>query len=410
MPRPAPLVGVDLDYMDAPHVLLREFRGRARGMDVDSGAGHVLRDSLGLGAVRFNSFGFYSFHGPDATEAIRAETHAPNRFPWFPVDEVAEFAGENGLRLVLGLNPEEGPDAAVELAERLQSLGLLQNVAAFEIGNEPHLSKRPWTPEDYAVSAGAIITALAPYEIPCAVSLTVGSESKTPTGISDDEYTRRTLVALDTSISLARHPNLFGVIHLYGAGVDPASIDRLDGLVRPIAPYMRFLVTEFNIRSSLRDNAQLTDDYGLEFIAKTGRLVAHPDVAGLFVHAFPYHSVAYWVGDAGIATVSGYADPRLRGRDLEPGWHLTPAGRLYGLFARELWRGVLLTFEEHGPVQIWTTRAPDGTERLGVLNTGGNMVSVGRRLDGRLVELTLGPRSAAVRSGGVELGRVELGQ
>ena len=195
---------------------------------------------------------------------------------------------------------------------------------------------------------------------------------------------------------------------MYASGVDPASIDHLDEIVHPVAPSMRYLVTEFNIRSSLADNAQLTSEYGLEFIRRTSQLVAHPSVAGLFVHAFPFHSVAYWVGDAGIATVSGLSDTRLAGDDAEPGWHLTPAGELYGLFARELWRGELVSFEDRGAVQVWTTRWPDGSLRLGVLNTGPQNVTVARQLDDRLVEVSVGPRGAVVASVAGELGRVQL--
>ena len=81
------------------------------------------------------------------------------------------------------------------------------------------------------------------------------------------------------------------------------------------------------------------------------------------MHGVPYHSVVYWSGEAGVQTVSGYRDPRLTGDALEPGWHLTPAGRLYGLFAREVWRGELVGFDDEGDVQIWSVRRPDGAAR-----------------------------------------------
>jgi hypothetical protein len=393
-------------YQDAPHVLLRAFANAKQGDRL----AETLESKLGVTAIRLNSFGFYSFLGPERSAELRRQTQQGNVFPWFPIDEVVRFVVEHDLRIVAGLNPEDGPQAAVEFVEHFRQGGALDRLIAVELGNEPHLSKRPWLPEEYAAASAAIIRALEPYGLRFAVSLTVGSEAKTPTGISDDDYTRRELAALDRPLPLAGRDDIYGVIHLYARGVDPASIARLNTLVRPVAPRMRYLVTEFNIRSSLKDNAQLTVAYGLEFIEKTGRLVADPDIAGLFVHGVPYHSVVYWSGDTGVQTVSDYHDPRLTGDALSPGWHLTPAGRIYGLFATELWRGEILSFEDDGPVQLWVVRRPDGELRFGALNATDARLDRTAPLAGTTVSIDLPPRSAAVYSAAGEVGRVELSE
>lgn len=404
LPRSAPLLGVDMIYQDAPHILIRAFGHEGKGDELAD----VLQSRLGLTAIRLDSFGFYSFLGPERSAELRAQTQQHNAFPWFPIDEVARFVARHRLPIVAGVNPEDGSDAAVEFVRVFERAGALDLIVAVELGNEPHLSKRPWQPEEYARASAAIIRALEPLGVRCALSLTVGSESKTPTGISDDDYTRRELAALDAEIPLADRDDLYGVVHLYARGVDPGAIDRLDGLVKPVAPRMRYLVTEFNVRSSLKDNAQLTVAYGLEAIEKTSRLVAHPSVAGLFMHGVPYHSVVYWSGDAGIQTVSGFGDPRLTGDALAKGWHLTPIGRLYGLFAREVWRGDLLSFVDEGPVQVWTTRFPDGEVRAGVLNATGVPLARTIEVGGARVDVALLPRSAAVYTAAGELAREVL--
>lgn len=401
LPRPAPVFGVDMIYQDAPHVLIRAF--------MRPGDGAALREALeakaGLTAIRLNSFGFYSFLGPQRSAELRRQTSQGNRFPWFPIESAIRWLRSTDLRIVVGVNPEDGPEAAVELLERFEREGALDRIIAVEVGNEPHLSKRPWLPEEYAEAAAAIVRAVAPYGVKTAISLTVGSEAKTPTGISDDDYTRRELAAFDRVLPLASRDDVYGVVHLYARGVDPSAIDRLSALVRPHAPRMRYLVTEYNIRSRLADNAQITPDYGLEFISKTSRLVAHPDVAGLFVHGVPYHSILYWSGDGGVLTVSGFGDPRLRGEQRAPGWHLTPAGRFYGLFARELWRGELTDYEDEGDVQIWRTRLPSGELRLGVLNASDAPLARALDLGGARVEVAVDPRSAKVYSPSGEVGR-----
>jgi hypothetical protein len=394
LPRPSPLFGADMIYQDAPHVLIRAWRDDERGRALAA----FLAGPAGLTSVRINSFGFYSFLGRERSLELRRETQQANKFPWFPIESAIAWVRASRLSIVAGVNPEDGPEAAVAFVERFREMGALDRLVAVEIGNEPHLSRRPWQPEEYAEAAAAIVRALEPYGVKCAISLTVGSESKTPTGISDDDYTRREIAALDRALGLAGRDDLYGVVHLYAGGVDPAAIERLSAIVHPIAPRMRYLVTEYNIRSRLADNAQLTAEYGVEFIAKTSRLVAHPDVAGLFVHGVPYHAIAYWVGDAGIQTVSGYHDPRLQGEARNPGWHLTPAGRFYGLLSRELWRGELVDYAVEGDVQLWRTRVAGGEERYGVVNASSSPFAREVEIGGATVLVETAPRSVAVDS------------
>jgi hypothetical protein len=402
--RPAPVLGLDLIYYSSPpFVLIGAFNDPEQG----ALAGEAIREKAGVVAVRFSSHGLYSHIGPMRTEAIRREVKLPNRFPWFPVERLVSFIREQDLRIVLGVNPEDGPAAAVDLVEHFRRGGAADRIIAVELGNEPHLSLRPWQPEEYADAAAAIIRALEPTGVNFALPLTLGLETKTPTGISDDEYTRRQLAALDRQIALADRRDIFGVIHLYARGVDPGTIDALNRLVRPFAPHMRYLVTEYNIRSTLRENQHLTTPYGLEFIKRTSRLVAHPDVAGLFAHGIPYHSVLYWSG-RNVVTVTRLRDERLESDDLTPGWHATPAGRMLALFAEKLWRGDLLAFNDEGNVQTWITRSPEGELRAGLLNCTDGDVRREVALGGDVVSVSAGPRSATVSTAGGELARVEL--
>jgi hypothetical protein len=403
--RPAPHVGLDLIYYSSPpFVLIHSFNRPAAG----DALGSALRDLAGVSSVRFSSHGIYSHLGPVRMAHLQQETKFPNRIPWFPVENFVRFVVAQDLQVVVGVNPEDGPDAAVDLVERFRRGGALERIIAVELGNEPHLSARPWPPEEYAEAAAAIIRALEPTGVDFALPLTLGPESKTPTGLTDDEYTRRQLSALDALVPLAGRTDVYGVVHLYARGVDPRALDALDKLVHPVAPRMRYLITEFNIRSTLKENQHLTSPYGLEWIKRTGKLVADPRVAGLFAHGIPYHSVLYWCDGRGLATVSRLADSRLSAAELTPGWHLTPAGRLTGLVASELWRGELLGFRDEGDVQCWLTRLPDGELRAGVVNCS----DVRQRRDVDLgsgpVAIVAAPRSAVVFGAAGEVGRVEL--
>jgi hypothetical protein len=403
-PRPAPAVGLDLIYYSTPpFVLIRAFNDPAFGAQT----GAAIRDLAGVNAVRFSSHGLYSHLGPVRTDALRREVKLPNRFVWFPVERLVEWVKAQDFQIVLGVNPEDGPEAALDLVERFRRNGAGDRIIAVELGNEPHLSLRPWQPEEYAEAAAAIIRALEPTGVRFALPLTLGPEAKTPTRISDDDYTRRQLAALDRQVPLAGRTDIYGVVHLYARGVDPGAIDALNRLVRPYAPRMRYLITEYNIRSTLRENQHLTTPYGLEFVKRTSRLVAHPDVAGLFAHGVPYHSALYWSG-GNVVTVTGLRDERLGEEDLTPGWHATPAGRMLALFASEVWRGELLAFNDEGDVHTWIARGPEGEPRAALLNCTDAEVRRDVALGDAVVTLTAGPRSAAVYTPAGVAGRVEL--
>lgn len=402
---PAPYVGLDLIYYASPPFVLIQAFNRPR---FGTAFGTALRDLAGISSVRFSSHGIYSHVGPIRMGHLQHETKLPNRIPWFPIENFARFVVEQNLRVVVGINPEDGPEAALDLVERFRSAGALDRIIAVELGNEPHLSARPWPPEEYAAVAASIIRALEPTGVRFALPLTLGPESKTPTGLSDNEYTRRQLRALDAIVPLADRADIYGVVHLYARGVDPRALDALDVLVRPFAPRMQYLITEYNIRSTLAENQHLTSPYGLEWVKRTGRLVADSRVAGLFAHGVPYHSLLYWCDGRGLATVTHLGDPRLAPDELTAGWHLTPAGRLTALLASQLWRGEVLAFRDEGDVQCWLVRLPGGELRGGVVNC--TDMSQRREIDlgNGPVRIEAAPRSAIVYGSSGEVGHVEL--
>jgi hypothetical protein len=253
--RKAPTLGVDLIYYATPpFILIRSFTDKSAGDD----AGKALRDLAGVRTVRFSSHGLWSPLGEEATVRLRREVRLPNYFPWFPPSALVDWVVTQDMRIVLGVNPEEPPAASVALIREFANRNALGRIVAIELGNEPHLNHRPWQPEEYGIAASALVEALQEFGLPFAVPLTLGSEANTPVGISDDEYTRRQLQTMSELIDLRERDDIYGVIHLYARGVDPNTIDELNKLVRPFAPRMRYLVTEYNIRSSLAQNQHLT--------------------------------------------------------------------------------------------------------------------------------------------------------
>lgn len=402
--QPAPIIGVDLIYYATPpFVLIEAFTNPEAG----ARAGTALRELAGVTSVRFSSHGLWSARGQHETLALRREVKLPNYFPWFAAERLVDWVVAQDFTIVLGINPEEGPEAAVSLVRTFADRGALHRVVAVELGNEPHLNHRPWMPEEYAEAAAAIIRALEPFDVKFAVPLTIGTEDKTPTGITDNDYTRRQLLVLAERIGLGERDDVYGVIHLYSRGVDPRTIDALNEIVRPFSPRMRYLITEYNIRSTLAENQQMTTPYALEFVERVGRLVAHPDVAGLYVHGVPYHSVLYWSG-RGVITAAGLGDDRLSPEERSPGWHATPVGRLHGALARHLWRGEILAFHDEGAVQGWIVRTPEGQTRAGLFNGTDGSVSRVFDLGGGRVEIAVGPRSLVVATESGEVARVTL--
>jgi hypothetical protein len=188
--------------------------------------------------------------------------------------------------------------------------------------------------------------------------------------------------------------------------VSSDTIDAFNKAVRPFAPQMRYLVTEFNIRSSLRDNPQLTDDYALEFARKTAEIMSRTEIEAVYVHAVPYHSVVYWSDGRRVLTVSGHNDPRLTGEDRSEGWHLTPAGRVYNLYSTLAWNGDVLLYQG-GEQSYWAVRDDRGRIVLTLLNTTGGTAKKNVKVEGRQYRLIAPARSiVCFDQSGREIGRV----
>jgi hypothetical protein len=157
---------------------------------------------------------------------------------------------------------------------------------------------------------------------------------------------------------------------------------------------MRYLVTEFNIRSSLKENPHLTTDYALEFARKLAELMARPEIEAMYVHAVPYHSVLYWSDGRKVVTVSGHRDARLTQEDRSQGWHLTPAGRVYHLYSTLAWKGEVIFFQG-GDQSHWAVRGDDGRLVLTLLNAKDGAAKKKVRIQGREYQISAPPRSIA---------------
>lgn len=92
------------------------------------------------------------------------------------------------------------------------------------------------------------------------------------------------LRTLPARIDLKNRPDIYGVLHLYSTGMRGKSVDFFNKVVRPFAPRMRYLVTEFNIRLSLDGNPHLTNKYAMEFALKLAGC-DEPSRNRSFVHA-----------------------------------------------------------------------------------------------------------------------------
>lgn len=399
----APMLGADLVYDSWPHVLIEGWRDRNRG---DQMADAFRR--AGLRALRMSFHGFYSPLGPEATERVKAENKLSNQYPWFPFDAYVDFIAAHEFTTVVTINVEEGPEVALSVARKFVERGIASKLLAIELSNEPHLSHRPWQPEEYAARAADIIERLTPIGVRFALPLTVGPDRNTPTKLSDTEWVTRMLKALNSRIRLSERDDIFGAPHLYSRGVNAKSIRAFNKVVDQFAPQMRYLVTEFNIRLSLDGNPHLTSKYAREFARKLAELMAEPRVAAMFVHAVPYHSILYWTNGR-IATVINQRDEKLNGRDLEPGWHLTPAGRVYSLYSRLAWDGLVLAYLGDGERAHWVIRRDDGAVVISLLNASGGAFKKRIRAAGLDLELSAPPRSIVCYDrGGVALEKLSL--
>jgi hypothetical protein len=353
--RRVPVLGGDMSFASTPSVLIEGWQDRAKG---DAMA--EAFQSAGIRSLRFLFGGLYSPEGLEATNALKVENKLTNEYKWFPIDDFVDFEMRHDFTVVIGVNVEESPDVALRAVRKFVDRGLRSKIVAIELSNEPWLNHRPWMPEEFANKAADVIEKLTPLRIPFGVPLTVGKEKKTPTKLSDDEWNARMLRALTARIDLKKRSDIYGIIHLYARGVRGGTIDAFNKAVLPFLSQPRYLVTEFNIRSSLEGNPHLTNEYAMEFALRVAELMSRPEIEALYVHSLPFHSVLYWANGRRYATVVGHRDPKLTGNDLSPGWHLTPTGKVYGLFSRLAWNGELLEYRGGDDQSYWTVRTKGG--------------------------------------------------
>lgn len=361
----------------------------------DEAKGRAMTDafkSAGLDSLRFSSHGFYSHRGPEATTAVKAENKVPNEFPWFPIENYAAYIAANDFTSVLGINVEEGPDVALEMVERFIHIAGKKKLVAVELSNEPWLNHRPWRPEEYATRAADVIERLTSLKVKFALPLTVGTEKNTPTKLSDNQWNTRMLRALSARIDLKNRTDIYGVLHLYSRGVSADAVHKFNAAVKPFAPRMRYLVTEFNIRLSLDGNPHLTNEYAMEFARKLAELMAEPDIEALYVHGVPYHSIVYWSDGRRVLTVNRHRDLRITGEAKTRGWHLTPAGKVYHLYSTLSWKGDVIEYRG-GSQSYWAVKAQGGHIIVTMLNDSSKATKKKVKLAGREWNLSAPARS-----------------
>ncbi len=400
----SPRLGADLIFQVSPFPLIEAWKDRTKGERMTEAF-----KAAGLTTLRFSFHGYYSPLGPEATAKVKAENKLPNEYPWFPFDQYLAYIAANDFTTVIAVNVEEGPEVAAGVIQKIKESGTMPKLVAIELSNEPWLNHRPWMPEEYAARAVRVIERLTPFGVRFALPLTVGKEKKTPTRLSDNEWNERMLRALSSRIDLRDRPDIYGVVHLYSRGVRGKSIDYFNEAVRPFAPNMRYLVTEFNIRLFLDGNPHLTNKYALELAHKLAELMARPEIEALYIHAVPYHSIMYWANGKKLATVNGQRDPRLTREDLTRGWHITPAGKVYELYSRLAWNGEVITFRGGGKQSYWAVKSGDGQIIVTLLNSGGGTSKKRVKVAGRDLNLTAPPRSIVCYDGeGREIERLSL--
>ena len=361
--RRAPVLGADLVWADEPHILVEGWQDEQKGAELAEG----LR-LAGLRTLRFSFHGMYSPRGEAASAKIKAENRMTNEYPWFPFADFSRYISRHEFTAVVGINVEEGPEVAADVIDKFLADNPPAKLIAVELSNEPWLNHLPWQPEEYAERAAACIERLTPLGVRFALPLTVGDGKNTPTKLSDTVWNTRMMRALSARVDLKNRDDIYGVLHLYAGGVRAKSVDYFNRIVRPFAPRMRYLVTEFNIRLFLGGNPHLTNAYAMEFARKLAELMNVPDIEALYVHAIPYHSVMYWANGRRRVTVVGQRDERLTGAALSRGYHLTPAGKVYALYSKLAWNGDVLDYRADGKLQHWAVKAPDGATVVTLLN------------------------------------------
>jgi hypothetical protein len=400
----APVLGADLVWADGPHILVEAWQNKAMG--------DALYDALQMGGVRslrMSFHGLYSHRGEAASAKIKAENKMTNEYPWFPFADFSNYIAAYDITTVVGINVEEGADVAADAVRTFTGNDRQAKLVAVELSNEPWLNHRPWQPEEYAARAADVIERLTPMGVKFALPLTVGDSRNTPTKLSDTEWNTRMMRALSSRIDLKNREDIYGVLHLYAGGVRAKSVEFFNRIVRPFAPKMRYLVTEFNIRLNLEGNPHLTNQYGLEFARKLAELMNVPDIEALYVHAIPYHSIMYWTNRKQKSTVIGGRDPKLKKEDLTQGWHLTPAGKVYALYSKLAWNGEVISYKEDGKQRYWAVKSPSGRVVVSLLNEKDQPVTKRLNIAGKNLQLRVPPQSlVCFDANGSELEKVLL--
>lgn len=363
----------------------------------------------GVTSLRFLFGGLYSPRGPEATAKVKAENKATNQYAWFPLDAYVDFIATHDFTTIVGVNVEEGPEVARDAVEKFLARGLKSKLVAIELSNEPWLNYRPWQPEDFAARAADVIDALTPLGVRFALPLTVGSDNNTPTKLSDNEWVTRMLRALSRRIALNERRDIYGVLHLYSKGVRAGTVDGFNKVVRPFAPNMRYLVTEFNIRLGLEGNPHLTNKYAMEFARRLADVMSRPEIKAMYTHSVPSHSILYWSNGRKFATVVGGSDDKLTGDAMSRGWHMTPTGKVYELYSRLAWNGELIEYHGGDKQSYWAVRSSNGTVVVTLINDSNKATKKKADIAGRAIILAAPPRSiVSFDLNGKEIERVDL--
>jgi hypothetical protein len=400
----APILGADLFFANDISPLIAAWQDKQQGDEMAAAFAQA-----GLRSLRFSSHGYYSARSAQATESVKAENKLTNQYPWFALDDYVDFIAAHDFTTVFGVNVEEGPQAAFDAVQKFLSRGLQSKLVAVELSNEPWLNHRPWQPEDYAARAADVIERLTPLGVRFALPLTVGNDNNTPTKLSDTVWNTRMMQALTKRIDLKSRTDIYGVLHLYSGGVRARSVDYFNQIVRPFAPRMRYLVTEFNIRLSLEGNPHLTNKYAMELARKLADVMRRPEIEAMYIHAVPYHSVLYWANRRGRVTVVGLHDERLTGEALSRGWHLTPTGRVYAFYSRLAWNGDVMDYHGGDKQSYWAVRSSDGRVVITLLNDSDKATKKKIKIAGREMTLNAPPRAiVSFDTNGQEIERLAL--
>jgi len=400
----APTLGTDMSFASTPSPLIDGWLDKKTGDDMAAAF-----KGAGLKSLRFLFGGLYSPRGPEATARIKAENKATNQYQWFPLDAYVDYLRSHDFTTIVGINVEEGPDVARDAIQRFIDRGLTSRIVAIELSNEPWLNHRPWLPEDYAARAADVIEGLTPLGLRFALPLTVGRDNNTPTKLSDDEWVTRMLRALSTRIDLKHRLDVYGVLHLYSKGMRGKSVDAFNNVVKPFAPNMRYVVTEFNIRHSLEGNPHLTNKYAMEFARKLADVMSRPEIEAMYTHSAPSHSILYWSNGRRYATVVGGRDEKLTGEAMSRGWHLTPTGKVYELYSRLAWNGDVISYRGGDTQSYWAVRSSDGGVVVTLINDSNKATRKKANIAGREMTVIAPARSiVCLDSNGKEIERLVL--